>query len=269
MDACGNYICFRLLEELPSVKIVFFSREESGGIGSSNIDTQFFNDSRFIGSIDRKGIQDFASQHGGTYRVSDNFLKDIKPLLTKYKRSEVVGGFTDAFNLNVKVSCFNMSCGYYDPHSDKETVIISEVEDTLQFCIDIAKNLTNYYYFEKPKPVYQKFNCQNFYTKKGNVYIPKHTRQFLDDYYDNWDDWNEYYNYNSYPSLSTVNKDNETRTSSGILCDNYLAYQNIKKYLEDWEKLEVLELLLEKRKIFQTVYDLEVELIWKNSLKNK
>ena len=36
-----------------------------------------------------------------------------------------------------------MSCGYYDPHSDNEYIIISEVESTKQMCFEILQATAN------------------------------------------------------------------------------------------------------------------------------
>ena len=43
-DKCGIFVCLYLLERITNLKIVFFSQEESGGTGSSNIRLSFFED---------------------------------------------------------------------------------------------------------------------------------------------------------------------------------------------------------------------------------
>jgi hypothetical protein len=175
-DSSGIYICLKLLEKLPFLKVVFFSREETGGIGSKNFNTSFFSNVRFIGSIDRKGAKDFASSHGGVVQVSKKFLEDIQPILTKYKREEVVGGFTDAFNVSAAVSCFNMSCGYYSPHTCNEYIDIAETEATYEFCLDIVRNLKKVYCYTKPTPSYPTFNYNTWRNPPAETYYPKNKK---------------------------------------------------------------------------------------------
>ena len=167
-DKCGIYVCLRLLEKVENIKIVFFSQEEVGGVGSKAFDDSFFNNSKFVGSVDRKGAKDFATSHSGSKRVSKTFLTDVDPVVKKHGREHVTGGFTDAFNITTTVSCFNMSCGYYTPHTSTETVIISEVEETLKFCLDIIKTCKKTYYFVKPKPYSYKSSTPSYNSYKSS-----------------------------------------------------------------------------------------------------
>ena len=168
-DKCGIFVCLQLLKTLDSCKVVFFSREESGGIGSSNVSLGFFKDCKFIAGIDRWNGQDIITRYGGGKTVSKRFLKDTKSLLREYGYSENTGFFTDCFNLfdrDVGLSCMNISCGYYMHHSDNEYVDTNELYHCLKFC--------------------EKLSGMGVYKHKGDTestFWRKSYRDYVDDFY--------------------------------------------------------------------------------------
>lgn len=171
----GLYICLKLLEVIPTIKIVFFSGEEVGGIGSRSFNKTWLEDCRFIGGVDRKGINDFVTKYRGI-TVSQEFLQDIDPLLIKYSRTQSDGLFTDALSFSsLNISCFNMSCGYYNPHTNNEYVKISEIEETLEFCKEIAETCTKKYIHTKQAPV---THTPTYYQREFN--------DWEDDFYPNY-----------------------------------------------------------------------------------
>jgi len=241
-DKSGIYVCIKLLETIPAIKVVFFSCEETGGIGSSYFDENFFSDCRFIGSVDRKGAKDFASSYAGQKRVSADFLNAIQDILVKHGRKEVVGGFTDAFNVEAGVSCFNMSCGYYNPHTNMETVSIKELEETLQFCTEIALTAVDVYPFTYIKPVYAvpTFGTSTKYNKYDGLYE---------------DDWYSDYGYgSSWDSKKEKTPFEKSLDEHKIVDKTYLAeglakdydirsisdFYNIMTELDPWEAESIL-----------------------------
>ena len=77
---------------------------------------------------------------------SDDFHKQIEPFLDKWNYGVVSGGRTDVVKLKeigLNISVFNMSCGYYNPHTDYEYVNIDDVVKCFNFVHDIIKNLSN------------------------------------------------------------------------------------------------------------------------------
>ena len=54
----------------------------------------------------------------------------------------------------IGISCVNMSCGYYYPHSDNECTDIDELQNCINFCWDIAITLTERYPHVPEKKVY-------------------------------------------------------------------------------------------------------------------
>ncbi|QDP52644.1 MAG: putative peptidase [Prokaryotic dsDNA virus sp.] len=138
-DKVGVYITLSLLQYYDNFKAVFFKDEEVGCKGSSQADFSFFSDSNVVLECDRRGIGDFVTSISGIKLSDDIFQESISSILTKYNRKCCAGGITDvgeiAEKTNVQVA--NMSCGYYDPHSDNEYIVVSEVEATKQMCIEI------------------------------------------------------------------------------------------------------------------------------------
>lgn len=138
-DKVGIYITLSLLQMFENFKAVFFLDEEVGCAGSSQADFSFFDDSSIVLECDRRNITDFVTSISGTKLSDDTFINEIQDILDRYKRVTCSGGITDVGEIadNNPVQVANMSCGYYDPHTDNEYIKISEVESTKQMCFEI------------------------------------------------------------------------------------------------------------------------------------
>lgn len=163
-DKCGVFTCLYLLERLDHVKIIFFSQEESGGIGSSNIELEVFDDCQFLGGVDRWNGHDFVNRYSGEHTISKAFNKDIKSLLKKHGYSFNTGLFTDSFNVmerGIDLSCFNLSCGYYSHHSKNEYVDLNELYLCCMVCEELARLSDIRYDHEYGKFSRKSFNYSN------------------------------------------------------------------------------------------------------------
>lgn len=143
-DKCGVYACLYMLKNRPSIKAVFFTQEETGCKGSNNIDKTFFDDVRYIIQLDRYGNSDFIDKYMGQKTVSQEFSSEIGKLKKEFGFKSAVGIYTDAINLwddNVGISCVNISCGFYAPHSVNEYIIINELWNSVLFTEKIIKIL--------------------------------------------------------------------------------------------------------------------------------
>lgn len=142
-DKNGIWICLRLLERFKKMKCVFFVGEEIGCVGSNRADMKFFKDCRFVIQCDRKGNGDIVTSISGTPLCSDAFIKAIQPEMHGY--SENYGMMTDVLTLKLRglsVSCVNLSCGYYNPHTDKEVTILSDLMKCYGFVRHIIRTHT-------------------------------------------------------------------------------------------------------------------------------
>jgi putative aminopeptidase FrvX len=140
-DKVGIYITLQLLEHFENFKAVFFKDEEVGCVGSRQADFTFFDDSTIVLECDRKGISDFVNNIGMVELFNKELEDDISAILNHYKRKVTTGGMTDVQQIaehnNVMVA--NMSCGYYEPHSDNEYIDIEDVYNTCLLCFQIFK----------------------------------------------------------------------------------------------------------------------------------
>ena len=168
-DKCGLWIGLKCLQKFDCLKLAFFVGEEVGCKGSGLANMAFFDDCRFVIEPDRKGSEDLITQIGWTPLCSDDFLKDIGFKKFGYKEAE--GMMTDIEALKDKglmLSCINLSCGYYRPHSNEEFVYkpallncLAFVEHIIKTCTQVYPHIDNTSYYER----------QNYY---GDIY---------DDYY--------------------------------------------------------------------------------------
>lgn len=178
-DKVGVWVNLKCLQKFEHLKAVFFVGEEVGCVGSGKCDMSFFDDCRFVIQCDRRNGDDLITTIGGwTQLCSPEFVKAIQPELFGYK--EESGLITDVGELKergLKVSAINLSCGYYEPHTDREFVIKSEVINCLAFvehiistCTDVYPHEDDDYYFpsrygwddswdEEYEEAYQSIEC--------------------------------------------------------------------------------------------------------------
>lgn len=138
-DKVGIAITLKMLHHFQNFKAVFFLDEEHGCLGSNQCDASFFDNSTIVLQCDRRGNADFVNSISSTKLYGKSLRKKILPYLKKYNRKETDGGITDVGAIAKKnpVMVANMSCGYYNPHTSKETIRMDDVLDTASLCIDI------------------------------------------------------------------------------------------------------------------------------------
>lgn len=155
-DKCGVFACLYLLKTIPKIKVVFFSREESGCRGSMGINKSFFADCRYLIQLDRRGKRDFIQTYWSNKTISHDFSSEIGFVKRKYEYKNTIGTVTDVmklWNSNVGISCINLSCGYYQPHTDCEYVSISDLWYSIKFTEEIINTMKSKKYTSlPPKP---------------------------------------------------------------------------------------------------------------------
>lgn len=144
-DKNGIWIALELLDVLDVLKCAFFVGEETGCFGSSQADMEFFNDVRYCIEPDRRNGSDLITDISGEI-CSEDFLSAIDYEDFGYKPT--TGLLTDVEELcerGVGVSCINISCGYYSPHTDEECTSWSELCNAFDFALHICTKLTDVY----------------------------------------------------------------------------------------------------------------------------
>jgi len=140
-DKVGIWIALEMLMSFDKIKCAFFHSEEMGCIGSSQADMKWFKDVGYCLQADRRGNADFVNSISGKL-YSKAFKKAIKPILKEHGYKETSGAITDVGQLatnGIGVCVANMSCGYYEPHSDEEIV---EFDDSNK-CLDMVEMIVS------------------------------------------------------------------------------------------------------------------------------
>lgn len=177
-DKCGVWIALKLLKELDAVKVAFFVGEEIGCIGSSSVSLDFFSDCRFVLQADRRGAHDIITCIGGTELCSADFLTATS--YEAYGYTPTTGLITDVGELKERglpISCINVSCGYYEPHTEREIVIWSDMVNTLNFFRHVCNTCVEVYPHEAPDEAPDIYDYNNYY---NDAYFA-----ILEDYYNN------------------------------------------------------------------------------------
>lgn len=185
-DKNGVWIALKCLEKYDTLKVAFFVEEETGCGGSKNADMGFFNDCRFVIQCDRRGSSDLVTSIGFTDLCSEEFISDIEP--EKYGYIEKEGMMTDVLTLKengLGISCVNVSCGYYEPHSEHEYTVKKDLQKCLRFVEHIIEDCTKIYPHE---PSYNGYNGYYGYEVEDEIWAmleeyPDTTPEELYDYY--------------------------------------------------------------------------------------
>tara|TARA_R110002167_G_scaffold23718_4_gene84093 strand:- start:1830 stop:2888 length:1059 start_codon:yes stop_codon:yes gene_type:complete len=139
-DNVGVWICLEMLLDLEIVKCAFFHSEEVGCVGSSQADMDWFKDVGYVFQSDRRGNNDFVNNIGGKDLFGKEFSEKIAPVLQYHEYKETNGAMTDVEQLvdnGLDVCVANMSSGYYNPHTDSETVDFYDANN----CLNLIYNL--------------------------------------------------------------------------------------------------------------------------------
>lgn len=165
-DKNGIFVALECLRKFDNIKLAFFTEEECGTIGSSAANISFFDDCRFVVQCDRKGNSDFVDNIFSMSLCSEEFIHDTE--MEKFGYAPHAGGLTDVYALSenfLDVSCCNMSCGYYNPHTDEEVTSISDLERCRDFVFHIIENCKKVYPCRKEMARY----TVSFY-QDGHIY---------------------------------------------------------------------------------------------------
>lgn len=147
-DKNGLFIALSCLQEYDILKCAFFVGEEIGCVGSSNADMEFFKNCRSCVQIDRSGNSDMVTSISGQI-CSEDFIMAARAEDYGYAPSSGLMTDVEALHENgVGVSCINLSCGYYAPHTDEEFTSKPDLEKCHAFVCHLIEDCTATYQFE-------------------------------------------------------------------------------------------------------------------------
>jgi hypothetical protein len=142
-DKLGILIALQCLEYFSTLKVFFPALEEVGYKGTSVADMRFFDDVNFCIQPDRNSYNnDIITFTNGIETAGKDFINTIQELglLDEYSYKEANGVGTDIGELKhkgLKCAAVNISCGYYNEHTDQEVCSVSRLHNALNFIIDI------------------------------------------------------------------------------------------------------------------------------------
>ena len=145
-DKNGIFVCLECLKKFDTLKAVFFREEETGCRGSGAAYMPFFDNVRFVIQPDRKGNSDLVTAIGPAGLCSEPFIEAVEP--GKWGYRETKGLATDVLALKengLDVSCANVSCGYYNAHTDEEITVKKDLRKCLRFVGHIIEDCTSVY----------------------------------------------------------------------------------------------------------------------------
>lgn len=145
-DKNGIFVCLECLKKFDTLKAVFFREEETGCKGSWAAYMPFFDNVRFVIQPDRKGNSDLVTAISLTRLCSEQFIEAVEP--GKWGYHETEGLVTDVLALKengLDVSRVNVSCGYYNAHTDEEITVKEDLRKCLRFVEHIIEDCTSVY----------------------------------------------------------------------------------------------------------------------------
>lgn len=262
-DKNGIWIALELLGELDVLKCAFFVGEEVGCVGSSKANMEFFKDVRYCIQPDRKNGHDLITDISGKI-CSDDFLAAIGYEAYGYKPT--YGMLTDVKTLcskGVGVSCINISCGYYNPHTDEECTSWSELCDALDFAHHICTTLMDVY----PHKYVSTWSGYGVYGGYGNYDGYKNYGHGYGGTYGDWyDDWYE----KKYGSSTSKTKHDYSYTQYDEDQDYDTMYELLSEFPhltfeEVWRDYQVQFICMDKdlvHLIYDDTIDVVTEKMW-------
>ena len=141
-DRCGVYALVSIHEQAKKKPwLLFTCGEEAGGIGANSFVNEYLKNEelrkkmssiKFIIELDRKG-KDEAVYYNCYCPELENYITS-KGFHTDY------GSYSDIVDIApvLKVAAVNLSCGYYNAHTQHEYIVIPELENTIKVVTEIV-----------------------------------------------------------------------------------------------------------------------------------
>jgi hypothetical protein len=158
-DKAGTTVLLYLIEnEIPGL-YYFFIGEEVGCIGSNNASVLDFSEYNRCISFDRRGYSSVITHQIYGRCCSDDFARNLANQLSKSGlnfKTDATGVVTDSASFMAKIpECTNISVGYHNEHTTKESQNIKFLEELCRVCVGVdweslptVRELRNYYDYD-------------------------------------------------------------------------------------------------------------------------
>lgn len=165
-DRCGVYMILETIKYY-NCSVLFCEDEEIGGIGAKKFtQTELAKGLTFnyIMEFDRKGHNDAVFYDCGNL--------EFERFITSEYYKTAYGSFSDISIVAPALGCaaVNLSCGYYNAHTTKEFVAMSEMEKSISAACDILERTTEADVFEYIECEYG-YDEWDWYEEGRNCYL--------------------------------------------------------------------------------------------------
>lgn len=144
-DKVGVCFALQMLLVLDTVKVFLPKDEEVGCMGTREAYMGFFDDCSLCIQLDRRSYSNDISSHtNGVEVVSPEFKMAMREINLKYSYSFERCVYTDVGELKKQgMSCvaFNVSCGYFEEHSDQEVLSVNHFTNAINYGYEILSTL--------------------------------------------------------------------------------------------------------------------------------
>lgn len=175
-DKNGVWILLQVLKKFPNISFIFSTGEESGFEIDEVLEKhkEELEDISYGLVFDRRNSGDIVGWFNNY--CNKDFETDIEDLGKQYGYEPAHGTLSDCDQLSrFKIPCVNLSCGYYNPHTEDEFTDLNELENALNFAYSILSTLTKTYLRVEHHNVYSSYGYGYGYGYGYNEY------GFLDD----------------------------------------------------------------------------------------
>lgn len=142
-DKAGVYFAIQALLKYDNLKVFFPLDEEAGLIGTSHCDVEFFTNVGFMVQLDRRGSSDISDYTNGVTVVTNDTKDLLNKTLNKYGYKFTSCMCTDVGDLVyvTDIQGVNISCGYYNEHSESEVLSISQYMNAEAFAFEVLDKM--------------------------------------------------------------------------------------------------------------------------------
>ena len=169
-DKAGVYFNLEMLKHFDNIKAFFPLDEEVGCVGTKHADKSFFENVGFMVQLDRRGYKDISTYSNGNELLTEETQKLLSKTLSTFGFAFTTTILTDVGELvgDYGIQGTNISCGYYDEHSDQERLNVSQFQNSIAFARSVLEVMDG---------------------KKHEIKQPARKKYGYASYYGGWDDW--------------------------------------------------------------------------------
>lgn len=146
-DKGGICICLSIFNHVDKLKACFFLDEESGCIGSNNLELDWFKDVGYVIGYDSPDLYRAAWSCSGTklfsYEFYEKHMKEVCDRWGLVKGCFFSEPFTDVKNIREKtdIICMNFGNGGYNAHMVTEYSIIEDMDHACGMGVDLINSI--------------------------------------------------------------------------------------------------------------------------------